>query len=120
MERLEFIYYHHVPSLTVARCPGIEPMPNPKNAYELGQYSEFLTKAKMMFTDKKIPTIEYLRERQTKLREQYAEISAEYEFYTKEADRLARQIQQKRDSQRTIDRDLQNEQATKRKKNQLE
>jgi len=54
------------------------------------------------------------------LREHFEKRSAEYNFYKKEADRLARQIQQKRDSQKTIDRYLQNEQAAKRKKNQLE
>ncbi|WP_024857287.1 hypothetical protein [Ruminococcus albus] len=38
----------------------------------------------------------------------------------KETDRLAQQIQKKRQSQKTLDRYLQNEQAAKRKKNQLE
>ena len=84
------------------------------------QYKEYSAKVKEMFPDKKIPTVEYLKEMQTKLREQYVKSSAEYNFYKKEADRLARQIQQKRDSQRTVQRYLQNEEATKRKKNQLE
>ena len=91
-----------------------------KCAYELGQYKEYSAKVKALFPDSKIPTVELLRERQTKLREQYDKISAEYNFYKKEADRLARQIQQKRDSQRTLARYMQNEQAVKRKKNQLE
>ncbi len=89
-------------------------------AYELEQYKEYSAKVKEMFPDKKIPTVEYLKEMQTKLREQYAKSSAEYNFYKKEADRLARQIQQKCDSQRTVQRYLQNEEAAKRKKNQLE
>ena len=54
------------------------------------------------------------------VRQQYDELRAERTAYKKEADRLARHIQQKRDSQKTIDRYLQNEQAVKRKKNQLE
>ena len=89
-------------------------------AYELGQYKEYFAKVKEMFPDKKIPTAQYLKERQTKLREQYAKSSAEYNFYKKEADRLAQQIQKKRQSQKTALRYLQNEQAAKRKKNQLE
>lgn len=86
----------------------------------LGQYKEYSAKVKEMFPDKKIPTVEYLKERQTKLREQYAQSSAEYNFYKKEADRLVQQIQKKRQSQKTVERCLQNEQAAKRKKNQLE
>ena len=77
-------------------------------------------KVKELFPDRKIPTVEYLKERQTKLREQYAQSSAEYNFYKKEADRLAQQIQKKRQSQNTALRYLQNEQAAKRKKSQLE
>ena len=48
------------------------------------------------------------------------EQSAERTAYKKEADRLSRLAQQKRDSQRTVQRYLQNEQAAKRKKGQLE
>ena len=73
-----------------------------------------------MFPDTKIPTAEVLRKQQTELREQFEKRSAEYNYYKKEADRLSRMAQQNLDSQRTIDRYLQNEQAAKRKKNQLE
>ena len=48
------------------------------------------------------------------------ELSAERTAYKKEADRLSRLAQQKRDSQRTVKRYLQNEQAAKRNKGQLE
>ena len=89
-------------------------------AYELGQYKELSAKIRELFPDKKIPTVELLRKRQTKLQEQYAEKSAEYDTAKKESDRLAKQIQKKRDSQKTLDRYLQNEQDTKRKKNTLE
>jgi len=41
-------------------------------------------------------------------------------FKKKEADRLSRLAQQKRDIQRTLARYMQNEQAAKRKKGQLE
>jgi hypothetical protein len=47
-------------------------------------------------------------------------MSAERKALKKEADRLSRLAQQKRDSQRTLARYMQNEQAVKRKKNQLE
>lgn len=109
-------HYQHYRSLT-----GREQQKYAKKcAYELGQYKEAFAKVKTMFSDTKPPTAEVLRKQQTELREQYDKSSAEYNFYKKEADRLARQIQQKRDSQKTIDRYLQNEQAAKRKKNQLE
>ena len=48
------------------------------------------------------------------------ELSAERIAYKKEADRLSRLAQQKRDSQRTLSRYMENEQAAKRKKSQLE
>ena len=91
-----------------------------KCSYELEQYKAAFAKVKTMFPDTKTPTAETLRKQQTELREQFEKRSAEYNYYKKEADRLARQIRQKRDSQKTIDRYLQNEQAAKRKKNQLE
>ena len=109
-------HYQHYRSLT-----GREQQKYAKKcAYELGQYKEAFAKVKTMFPDTKPPTAEVLRKQQNELREQYDKSSAEYNFYKKEADRLARQIQQKRDSQKTIDRYLQNEQTAKRKKNQLE
>ena len=91
-----------------------------KCAYELGRYKEFSVKVKKMFPDTKIPTVEVLHTRQTKLREQYAERSTEYDTAKKESDRLAQQIQKKRQSKKTLDRYLQTEQDTKRKKNTLE
>ena len=109
-------HYQHYRSLT-----GREQQKYAKKcSYELEQYKAAFAKVKTMFPDTKTPTAEVLRKQQTELREQYDKILAEYNFYKKEADRLARQIQQKRDSQKTIDRYLQNEQAAKRKKNQLE
>ena len=54
------------------------------------------------------------------IQEQYNEHSAEYNAAKKESDRLAQQIQKKRQSQKTLDRYLQNEQAAKKKKSQLE
>lgn len=109
-------HYQHYRSLT-----GREQQKYAKKcAYELGQYKEAFAKVKTMFPDTKPPTAEVLRKQQAELREQYDKSSAEYNFYKKEADRLARQIQQKRDSQKTVQRYLQNEEAAKRKKNQLE
>ena len=91
-----------------------------KCSYELEQYKAAFAKVKTIFPDTKIPTAEVLRKQQTELREQFEKRSAEYNYYKKEADRLSRLAQQKRDSQRTVQRYLQNEEATKRKKNQLE
>ena len=109
-------HYQHYLSLT-----GKEKQKFAKNcSYELEQYKAAFAKVKTMFPDTKTPTAETLRKQQTELREQFEKRSAEYNYYKKEADRLARQIRQKRDSQKTIDRYLQNEQAAKRKKNQLE
>jgi hypothetical protein len=90
------------------------------NSYELAQYKELLKKIKEFFPDKTIPTVEQLRKEQTKLQKQYAKQSAVYTESKKEADRLARLARQKRDSEKTVQRYLQNEQAAKRKKNQLE
>ena len=91
-----------------------------KCSYELEHYQEVRSKVLAFFPDKKIPTVELLEQRQTKLKTQYAERSAEYNSAKKESDRLAQQIQKKRQSQKTVERYLQNEQATKRKKNTLE
>ena len=55
-----------------------------------------------------------------KARTDYAQQSAERKALKKEADRLSRLAQQKRDSQRTLARYMENEQAAKRKKSQLE
>ena len=51
---------------------------------------------------------------------EHDKLCSERTAYKKEADRLSRLARQKRDSQKTIQRYLQNEQAAKRKKNQLE
>ena len=89
-------------------------------AYELEQYREQLKKIKEFFPDKVVPSVEVLEKQQSNLQKQYAEKSAEYSTAKKESDRLAQQIQKKRQSQKTLDRYIQNEQAAKRKKNQLE
>ena len=67
-----------------------------------------------------MPKLKDLRAELENVQKQYAELSAERTAYKKEADRLSRLAQQKRDSQRTVKRYLQNEQAAKRKKSQLE
>ena len=88
--------------------------------YELDQYREAYQEMKRLFPDGNAPKLKDLRDELETVRKQYDELSAERKAYKKEADRLSRLAQQKRDSQRTIDRYLQNEQAAKRKKNQLE
>lgn len=89
-------------------------------SYELSEYDRLLPQVLELFPDKKIPTVELLKKQQTKLQKQYAEKSAEYNAFKKESDRLAQQIQKKRQGQNTLDRYIQNERAAKRKKNQLE
>ena len=54
------------------------------------------------------------------VQKEHDKLCSERTAYKKEADRLSRLARQKRDSQKTIQRYLQNEQAAKRKKNQLE
>ncbi|WP_028508891.1 hypothetical protein [Ruminococcus sp. NK3A76] len=75
--------------------------------YELDQYHECRKKLKELFPDGIIPKIKDLQDELKKA-------------LKKEADRLSRLAQKKRDSQKTINRYLQNEQAVKRKKGQLE
>lgn len=88
--------------------------------YELDQYHECRKKLKELFPDGIIPKIKDLQDELKKSREDYAKMSAERKALKKEADRLSRLAQQKRDSQRTLARYMQNEQAAKRKKGQLE
>ena len=88
--------------------------------YELDQYHECRKKLKELFPDGIIPKIKDLQDELKKAREDYAKMSAERKALKKEADRLSRLAQQKRDSQRTLARYMQNEQAVKRKKGQLE
>lgn len=89
-------------------------------AYELSEYDRLFAKIREIIPEGKVPSPELLRKQLEKIQEQYNEQSAKYDTAKKEADRLAQQIQKKRQSQKTLDRYLQNEQAAKRKKSQLE
>ena len=88
--------------------------------YELDEYHKAYKKLIELFPDAHIPKLSKLKTELENTRKEYAELSAERTAYKKEADRLSRLAQQKRDSQRTVKRYLQNEQAAKRKKGQLE
>ena len=88
--------------------------------YELDEYHKAYKKLIELFPDGHIPKLSKLKTELEKARTDYAEQSAERKALKKEADRLSRLAQQKRDSQRTVQRYLQNEQAAKRKKSQLE
>ena len=88
--------------------------------YELDQYHEYCKKMKELFPDGVIPKIKDLQDELDKANTEYARMSTERKAIKKEADRLSRLAQQKRDSQKTVQRYLQNEEAAKRKKNQLE
>lgn len=88
--------------------------------YELDQYHECRKKLKELFPDGIIPKIKDLQDELKIARQDYAKMSAERKALKKEEDRLSRLAQQKRDSQRTLARYMQNEQAAKRKKSQLE
>ena len=89
-------------------------------SYELSEYDRLLAKIREIIPEGKIPSPDLLNKRLEKIQEQYTEQSAEYNAAKKETDRLAQQIQKKRQSLKTVERYLQNEQAAKRKKNQLE
>ncbi len=89
-------------------------------AYELSEYDRLFAKIREIIPEGKVPSPELLRKKLEKIQEQYNEQSAKYDTSKKEADRLAQQIQKKRQSQKTLDRYLQNEQAAKRKKSQIE
>ena len=89
-------------------------------SYELSEYDRLFAKIREIIPEGKVPSPELLRKQLEKIQEQYNEQSAKYDTSKKEADRLAQQIQKKRQSQKTLDRYLQNEQAAKRKKSQLE
>ena len=84
-------------------------------AYELSEYDRLFAKIREIIPEGKIPSPELLRKQLEKNQEQYNEQSAKYDTSKKEADRLSRLAQQKRDSQRTLARYMQNEQAAKRK-----
>lgn len=89
-------------------------------SYELSEYDRLFAKIREIIPEGKVPSPELLRKQLEKIQEQYNEQSAKYDTSKKEADRLAQQIQKKRQSQKTLDRYLQNEQDAKRKKSQLE
>ena len=88
--------------------------------HELDEYTNAYKKLIELFPDGHIPKLSKLKTELEKARTDYAQQSAERKALKKEADRLSRLAQQKRDSQRTVQRYLQNEQAAKRKKGQLE
>jgi len=88
--------------------------------YELDEYHKAYKKLIELFPDAHIPKLSKLKTELEKAQTEYAEQSAERKALKKEADRLSRLAQQKRDSQRTLARYMQNEQAAKRKKGQLE
>ena len=88
--------------------------------YELDEYHKAYKKLIELFPDGKIPKLSKLKTELEKARTDYAQQSAERKALKKEADRLSRLAQQERDSQRTLARYMENEQAAKRKKGQLE
>ena len=88
--------------------------------HELDEYNKAYKKLIELFPDGHIPKVSKLKTELENTRKEYAELSAERTAYKKEADRLSRLAQQKRDSQRTVARYMENEQAAKRKKSQLE
>lgn len=88
--------------------------------YELDEYHKAYKKLIELFPDAHMPKLSKLKTELEKARTDYAQQSAERKALKKEADRLSRLAQQKRDSQKTLARYMQNEQAAKRKKSQLE
>ena len=83
--------------------------------YELDEYHKAYKKLIELFPDAHIPKLSKLKTELEKARTDYAQQSVERKALKKEADRLSRFAQQKRDSQRTLARYMQNEQSAKRK-----
>ncbi len=90
------------------------------HSYELSEYREVYHKMKELFPDGNAPKLKNLQTERDKVQKEYDELCAERTACKKEADRLSRLARQKRDSQRTLARYMQNEQTAKRKKGQLE
>ena len=88
--------------------------------YELDEYHKAYKKLIELFPDGHIPKLSKLKTELEKARTDYAQQSAERTALKKEAVRLSRLARQKRDSQKTVQQYLQNEQAAKRKKGQHE
>ena len=84
-------------------------------SYELSEYDRLRAEIRKIIPEGKIPSPELLNKKLKEIQTKYAEQSAEYNAAKKESDRLAQQIQKKRQNQKTIQRYLQNEQAAKRK-----
>ena len=72
--------------------------------HELDEYNKAYKKLIELFPDGHIPKLSKLKTELENTRKEYAELSAERTAYKKEADRLSRLSQQKRDSQRTFAR----------------
>ncbi len=88
--------------------------------YELSEYDRLLAKIREFVPEGKIPSPDLLNKKLEDIQKQYNEQSTVYDAAKKESDRLAQQIQKKWQSQKTLDRYLQNEQENKRKKSTLE
>lgn len=89
-------------------------------SYELSEYDRLLAKIREYVPEGKISSPDLLNKKIDDIQKQYNEQSVEYDAAKKESDRLAQQIQKKRQSQKTLDRYLQNEQNIKQKKSTLE
>ena len=74
--------------------------------YELDEYHKAYKKLIELFPDGHIPKLSKLKTELEKAQTDYAQQSAERKALKKEADRLSRLAQQKRDSQRTLARNL--------------
>jgi uncharacterized protein YlxW (UPF0749 family) len=74
---------------------------------------------KALFPDKKAPTLKELQDEMQSIREEYQKLHTERADYKKEADRLGKLAQKKRDNQRTLEVYVRNEEG-RRKKDTLE
>jgi hypothetical protein len=87
--------------------------------YELSEFSDSFQKMKSLFPDGKAPTLKNLQDEMQSIREEYQKLHSERADYKKEADRLGKLAQKKRDNQRTLEAYVQNEEG-RRKKDTLE
>ena len=90
-------------------------------SYEISEYKRLMEKIREYIPQGAIPSVSVLKKRLEQIQKEYGEQDNIYKSAKKESDRLARQIQVKRESQKALDRYLQNEQeSSQKKKNEIE
>lgn len=87
-----------------------------KVSYELEQYRTLLKEVREWYPSSTVPTVKALEKRRERLAEEYTSKKANAEYLEKESLRLSGLADRKRNSQKTVQKYLENEQEVKRKK----